>query len=192
VRFYSRAAIVPENFLRCVLKRVKIVASFTEASVLKHAHLLQVRARRSGSCDTRTMRASGLIGVGIDTPRFYINLRSGLATSRLPTSIAVVPPGLAQALEQIAEMSLKIKQYARQILELAQSEYPRDACPAKGSRPPHHSTDLCPDPWEQGTLQAKSGVGCYLGLRPRRNQSGERDPQLGITKAGNSYLRSLA
>lgn len=34
-------------------------------------------------------------------------------------------------------------------------------------------------------------VGCYLGLRPRRSQSGDRDPQLGITKAGNVYLRSL-
>jgi transposase len=34
-------------------------------------------------------------------------------------------------------------------------------------------------------------VGCYLGLRPKRSQSGERDPQLGITKTGNAYLRSL-
>jgi hypothetical protein len=34
-------------------------------------------------------------------------------------------------------------------------------------------------------------VGCYLGLRPRRSQSGDRDPQLGVTKAGNVYLRSL-
>jgi transposase len=34
-------------------------------------------------------------------------------------------------------------------------------------------------------------VGCYLGLRPRRDQSGSRDPQLGITKAGNVYLRKL-
>jgi transposase len=32
---------------------------------------------------------------------------------------------------------------------------------------------------------------CYLGLRSRRSQSGDRDPQLGITKAGNVYLRSL-
>ncbi len=30
-------------------------------------------------------------------------------------------------------------------------------------------------------------VGPYLGLSLRRDQSGERDPQLGITKAGNSY-----
>src|SRR5438445_4212 len=34
-------------------------------------------------------------------------------------------------------------------------------------------------------------VGAYLGLRPRRSQSGERDPQLGITKGGNPFLRRL-
>ena len=34
-------------------------------------------------------------------------------------------------------------------------------------------------------------VGCYLGFRPRRSQSGDSDPQLGITKAGNGYLRKL-
>ena len=34
-------------------------------------------------------------------------------------------------------------------------------------------------------------VGPYLGLRPKRSQSGDRDPQLGITKAGNIYLRTL-
>jgi transposase len=34
-------------------------------------------------------------------------------------------------------------------------------------------------------------VGCYLGLRPRRSQSGDHDPQLGITHAGNAYPRSL-
>ena len=40
-------------------------------------------------------------------------------------------------------------------------------------------------------FQRSRDVGCYLGLRPKRSQSGERDPQLGITKAGNVYLRSL-
>lgn len=34
-------------------------------------------------------------------------------------------------------------------------------------------------------------VGAYLGLRPRQRQSGERDPQLGITKAGDVELRRL-
>ncbi len=34
-------------------------------------------------------------------------------------------------------------------------------------------------------------VGAYLGLTPRRSQSGKADPQLRITKAGDGYLRSL-
>ena len=34
-------------------------------------------------------------------------------------------------------------------------------------------------------------VGAFLGMTPKRKQSGERDPRLGISKAGNSTLRSL-
>jgi transposase len=34
-------------------------------------------------------------------------------------------------------------------------------------------------------------VGAYLGLRPRQRQSGARDPELGITKAGDVELRRL-
>jgi transposase len=34
-------------------------------------------------------------------------------------------------------------------------------------------------------------VGCYVGLRPKKNQSGEQDPQLGITKAGNERVRRM-
>jgi transposase len=34
-------------------------------------------------------------------------------------------------------------------------------------------------------------VGSYLGLRPRQKQSGERDPQLGISKSGDKYMRKL-
>jgi transposase len=34
-------------------------------------------------------------------------------------------------------------------------------------------------------------AGCYVGLRPKRRESGESRPQLGITKEGDSYLRKL-
>lgn len=34
-------------------------------------------------------------------------------------------------------------------------------------------------------------VGCYLGLRPRSQESGNSSPQLRITKAGDVYLRKL-
>jgi transposase len=34
-------------------------------------------------------------------------------------------------------------------------------------------------------------VGSYFGLRPRQRQSGARDPQLHITKAGDGFVRRL-
>ena len=34
-------------------------------------------------------------------------------------------------------------------------------------------------------------MGCYVGLRPKRSESGESQPQLGITKEGDMYLRKL-
>ena len=34
-------------------------------------------------------------------------------------------------------------------------------------------------------------VGPYLGLVPRRQQSGDRNPELHITKAGDRFLRKL-
>jgi transposase len=137
-----------------------------------------------------------------------VNSVRGLAKPcgyRLPASstlcfakrcMAVLPPGLAQALgpvlEQIAAMTVKIQQYDRIIKSLTETEYPE--------------TQALLQVYGVGQLTALTyvltlgskerfkrsrDVGCYLGLRPRRSQSGDRDPQLGITKAGNIYLRSL-
>jgi len=40
-------------------------------------------------------------------------------------------------------------------------------------------------------FQKSRDVGCYVGLRPRRSDSGESQPQLGITKEGDNYLRKM-
>ena len=40
-------------------------------------------------------------------------------------------------------------------------------------------------------FQKSREVGPYLGLVPRRNQSGDADPQGRITKTGDPYLRRL-
>ncbi len=40
-------------------------------------------------------------------------------------------------------------------------------------------------------FQKSRDVGCYLGLRPRRGESGESQPQLRITKEGDIYLGKL-
>lgn len=111
-------------------------------------------------------------------------------------SLAVMPPTLAQALgpvlEQIAEMTIKIKQYELQIKKVTETEYPETQALLKvyGVGQITALTYVLTLGSKQ-RFQRSRDVGCYLGLRPRRSQSGDRDPQLGITKAGNVYLRSL-
>jgi transposase len=40
-------------------------------------------------------------------------------------------------------------------------------------------------------FQKSRDIGCYLGLRPRRSDSGQSQPQLRITKEGDPYLRTM-
>lgn len=44
---------------------------------------------------------------------------------------------------------------------------------------------------ERSRFHKSREVGPYLGLTRKRDQSGEEDPELGITKAGDGYLRRL-
>jgi transposase len=44
---------------------------------------------------------------------------------------------------------------------------------------------------DRARFQKSRDVGCYVGLRPKRSESGARQPQLGISKEGDLYLRKL-
>ena len=89
-------------------------------------------------------------------------------------------------------MTIKIKLYDRQIRQLGQTSYPETQAllkvPGVGDLT---ALTFVLTLGSKERFKRSRDVGCYLGLRPRRSQSGDRDPQLGITKAGNVYLRSL-
>ena len=109
---------------------------------------------------------------------------------------AVLPPGLAEALRpllhQIADMTVKIKQYDLAIRELTRTAYPETQALIKVYGVGHLTAlTFVLTLGDKKRFQRSRDVGCYLGLRPRRSQSGDSDPQLGITKAGNGYLRQL-
>ena len=44
---------------------------------------------------------------------------------------------------------------------------------------------------DKNLFQRSRTVGAYMGLRPRKDQSGDGDPQLRITKAGDNFMRRL-
>jgi transposase len=44
---------------------------------------------------------------------------------------------------------------------------------------------------DPGRFARSRDVGCYLGLRPKSNQSGDSEPEMRISKEGDVYLRKL-
>jgi transposase len=102
--------------------------------------------------------------------------------------LAIVEPLLAE----IEHLTAQISHYDECIRTLSQSTFPDTKLltqiPGVG---PVTALTFVLTIADSTRFSRSRDVACYLGLRPRRSQSGDRDPQLGITKAGNSYLRVL-
>ena len=101
-------------------------------------------------------------------------------------------PALTPVLETIAGLTRRIRIYDRRIEAMCQQRYPE----TERLRQPKGVGALTAlafvlvveDPSRFNTSRA---VGPYVGLRPKQRQTGESDPQLGITKAGAVMLRRL-
>jgi len=101
-------------------------------------------------------------------------------------------PALLPLLDTIASVTQQIRAYDRRIETLCQAQYPetRSLQQVSGVGP---LTALAfvltlEDP---SRFPKSRDLGPALGLVPRRDQSGDRDPQLGITKSGHAFLRRL-
>lgn len=95
-------------------------------------------------------------------------------------------------LKTIEELTKKIKDYDKQIRLLCENRYPEtqylEQVTGVGAITALAYVLTIEDPKRFSKSRV---VGAYLGLTPRRDQSGGTDKQLRITKAGNSYLRQL-
>ena len=101
-------------------------------------------------------------------------------------------PALNALLETVAELTRKIREYDRRVEELASEKYPETQLLRQISGVGSLTSLAFVLTLEEAHRFAKSRtVGAYLGLTPRRSQSGSHAPELRITKAGNGYLRKL-
>jgi len=95
-------------------------------------------------------------------------------------------------LEQIASLTAQVKSYDREIESLCAESYPQtELLRGIAGVGPLTALAYVLVVEEAGRFSQGRQVGAYLGLTPKRDQSGERDPQLRITKAGNGFLRRL-
>jgi len=107
-----------------------------------------------------------------------------------------LPQGMRAALEPVLrtveEMTEEIHEYDKKLAQIAREQYPETALlqQISGVGPLIALTYVLTvdDPHR---FTRSRDVGAYLGLRPKRKDSGESQPELRITKEGDVYLRRL-
>jgi transposase len=161
-------------------------------SAAAQADLMMIRAR-AGLVRART----GLVNTARGLAKSYGERLRGCNVRNMNLEKAEsLSPELQRALEpllsSIEELSERICEYNERIEQLAQQSYPQTALlkQVKGVGTLIALTYMLTleDPHRFGKSR---DVGCYLGLQPGRRNSGRSEPQLHISKEGDSYLRTL-
>lgn len=95
-------------------------------------------------------------------------------------------------LEEVASLTERIRGFDEEIEKMARERYPEVNLlrQVKGVGILIALTFILTIE-DKTRFQRSRDVGCYLGMRPRRRQSGGRDPELGINKEGDVYMRRL-
>ena len=111
------------------------------------------------------------------------------ANDAMPAELA---PALEPVVKSIEELTVRIRHCDQLVEKLSQEKYPEAqalrAIPGVG---PVTSLAYVLTLEDHGRFAKSRDVGPFLGMTPRRDQSGQTDKQLRITKAGNGYLRRL-
>jgi transposase len=161
-------------------------------SAQAQADLMMIRAR-AGLVRTRTALVNTARGLA---KSYGERLRGCNVRNMNPEKAEGLSPELQRALEPllsaIEAVSERISEYNERIEAMAQQSYPQVALlkQIKGVGTLIALTFLLTleDPHR---FRKSRDVGCYLGLQPGRRNSGEREPQMHISKEGDPYLRTL-
>jgi transposase len=137
-----------------------------------------------------------------------VNAARGLAKSmgeRLPSCdtdslnverLESLPEKLGEQLtplvKEVESLTEKIQQLDQKLEQIARTEYPETQLLRKvNGVGPLIALTFVLTLEDRGRFEKSRDVGCYVGLRPKRSQSGESQPQLRITKEGDIYLRKM-
>jgi len=154
--------------------------------------LIMIRAR-STLVETRTALINAVRGLTKSFGERLPSCASYQVCEELSDPLsAPLQAALAPLLSEIESITERIQDYDRKLDEIAKQRYPE--------------VELLKQVQGVGTLIALTFVltvedphrfrssrqaGCYAGLRPKRRESGQSRPQLGISKEGDPYLRKL-
>jgi transposase len=156
------------------------------------ADLALIRSR-DALVRSRTLLINHVRGVvkssGTRLPSCSTNSFANKVTSHIPDPLQ---PALLPILDTITSLTQQIRTYDRQVRSLCESKYPETKLLRKvsgvGPLTALAYVLILEDPQR---FPKSRDVGPAVGLVPKRDQSGDHDPQLRITKTGSPLLRRL-
>jgi len=169
----------------------KLLAPVEHRTAEQQAELAVIRARdalvKSRALLVNTARSLAK-GFGLRLPATITHTFGARALAGLPEPLHVA---MRPLLEQIDALGVKMRDYDQRIGAVA-AKHPEverlASVPGVGTLT---ATAFVLTLGRRERFAHSRDVGSFLGLRPQQRQSGERDPQLGISKSGDKYLRKL-
>jgi transposase len=170
----------------------ELLAPVRHRSAQAQIHLTVIRARAElVSARTALVNAArGLVkSFGQRLPQCGTQQVGRELAAGLSTELREV---LQPLLREIESLNERIREYDQRMEKIAKESYPQVALlkQVKGVGTQIALTYVLTieDPYR---FAKSRQVGCFLGLRPRRRNSGESEPQKKISKEGDRYLRTM-
>jgi transposase len=181
-RMLARLARVDPQLLRPIRHR----------SEKAQEHLLAIRVR-AAMVDARTSLVNAARGFAKASGE---RLPACDADSLDVETMCALPAGLKERLrpllEQIESLTAKIQEADQQLEHIARTEYPETRLLRQVSGVGVLiALTFVLTVEDSARFEKSRDVGCYVGLRPKRSESGQSQPELRITKEGDSYLRKM-
>ncbi|HEX6810550.1 MAG TPA: IS110 family transposase [Planctomycetota bacterium] len=181
-----------EQLARFARMDPKLLSPIVHRSMAARADLAVLRSR-SALVDARTQLINHVRGsvkpFGNRLPDSSTLTFARKAAWKIPRELR---PALVPVLRTIADLTARIVKFERRIEQLAAERYPETTRLRKVDGVGAITSLTFVLTLEDPRRFAKSrAVGAFLGLRPGRSQSGKRDPEKHITKAGDCDLRRL-
>lgn len=181
-----------ENLARLARLDPKLLSPLKHRGETAQAHLALLRSREA-LIGARTQLINHVRGAVKSLGHRLPKCSAESFHKRAPTEMPGVLRGaLGPLVETIASLTARIKEYDFELEAMARVDYPETSLLRQvqgvGTLTALAFVLTLEDPERFGKSRA---VGAYLGLAPANDQSGESDPQRGISKHGDEMLRRL-
>ena len=155
-------------------------------------HLLAIRVR-AALVDARTSLVNAVRGFAkASGERLPACDADALAVEKMDGLPAGLRERLLPLLEQVESLTVKIKEADQKLEQIARIEYPETKLLRQVSGVGVLiALTFVLTVEDRARFEKSRDVGCYVGLRPKRSESGQSQPELRITKEGDRYLRKL-